>query len=350
MADLKQLLRPHILGLKPYSSARDEYTGQEGVFLDANENPYSFADYPGINRYPDPLQRALKARLSELKAVPEAHLFIGNGSDEVIDLLIRAFCNPGEDRIIIMPPTYGMYEVSAGINQVGVKAIPLDSAFQPQVEEILAQADAKDKILFICSPNNPSGNLIDQAKIEVLLGGFAGIIVIDEAYIDFAPEGSSFVSLVASNPRIVVMQTLSKAYGMAGLRLGVGIAHPDMIHILNLVKPPYNINLLSQQAALEKLDHVQQLDQEKALILSERSRLAQALLDFPMVQHIFPSDANFLLVRIAHAREVYEELLGHFVILRDRSRFIHCEDCLRITIGTFDENNALLEALKRIQA
>lgn len=345
MATLKQLVRPHILALKPYSSARDEYTGKEGVFLDANENPYGFSAYPGINRYPDPMQKALKSRLSELKGVPEEQLFIGNGSDEVIDLLIRAFCEPGKDRIIILPPTYGMYEVSAGIHHVGVKAIALDEHFQPRVEELLAGLEAQDKILFLCSPNNPSGNLLDREKVDQILDQFPGIVVLDEAYIDFAPDGSSFASKVGQNPRVLVMQTLSKAYGMAGLRLGIGIAHPELIAILNLIKPPYNINLLSQQAALEKLDHQDEFEQEKALILSERKRLSAELANFPQVRKIFPSDANFLLVQIDDARGVYERLLQHFVILRDRSRFIHCDDCLRITIGTLDENNRLLEVL-----
>jgi histidinol-phosphate aminotransferase len=345
MADLKQLVRPHILGLKPYSSARDEYSGKEGVFLDANENPYSFPSYPGINRYPDPMQMALKGRLSELKGVPEEHFFIGNGSDEVIDLLIRAFCEPGKDRILILPPTYGMYEVSAGIHNVGVKRIPLDKDFQPNVEEILQGLEEEDKLLFLCSPNNPSGNLLDKEKVEALLEGFPGIVVLDEAYIDFAPKGSSLAGKVMNHPRLLVMQTLSKAYGMAGLRLGIGIAHPDLIAILNLIKPPYNVNVLSQQAALDKLDHPHQFEQEKALILAERKRLAEALSAFPQVRKIYPSDANFLLVKIDDARGVYERLLRHFVILRDRSRFIHCEDCVRITVGTIDENNRLLEVL-----
>jgi histidinol-phosphate aminotransferase len=345
MTEIERLVRPHLLGLKPYSSARDEYSGTEGVFLDANENPFDDANHPGINRYPDPHQAALKNRLAEIKGVPADQIFIGNGSDEVIDLLIRAFCEPGKDSIIILPPTYGMYEVSATINNVGIHSIPMLPGFQPDVERILNECRESDKILFLCSPNNPSANLLDADKIQQLIDGFKGIVVLDEAYIDFAPEGSSFVRKVMQHPRLVISQTLSKAWGMAGLRLGIAIAQPEMIRLLDKIKPPYNVNLLSQQVALKKLNEEAAFDAQKEEILRERDRVMKELKGISGVEIVFPSDANFVLARIKNAKWVYQKMLEKFIILRDRSKFVLCEDAIRITIGTREENDAMLRGL-----
>ncbi len=346
MADLKSLVRPHLLNIKPYSSARDEYSGKVGIFLDANENPFERKDFPGVNRYPDPYQYEVKKLLSELKAVPPQQIFLGNGSDEVIDLLIRAFCEPGKEGIVILPPTYGMYEVSASIHNVGIKKIQLTDNFQLDVECILSQVDKKDKILFICSPNNPSGNLLDKKDILELAGGFEGIIVIDEAYIDFAAEGSSLVAELGNYPNMLVMQTLSKAWGFAGLRMGLAFASVEMIALLNKIKPPYNINFLSQQAAIEGLKHGDQVIEWVKILNKERENLALDLSSLYFVEKVYPSDANFILVKMKNAREVYEQLLEKLIIVRDRSKVVLCDNALRISVGTTEENQKLLEALK----
>ena len=348
MADIKSLVRPHLLDIKPYSSARDEYSGKVGVFLDANENPFERENYPGVNRYPDPYQYDVKALLSNLKNVPIQQIFLGNGSDEVIDLLIRAFCEPSEDSIIILPPTYGMYEVSASIHNVGIKKIQLTTDFQLDVKSILSQVDKNDKILFICSPNNPSGNLLNKADILELAGGFEGIIAIDEAYIDFASEGTSLVAELNNFPNMIVMQTLSKAWGFAGLRLGLAFASVEMISLLNKIKPPYNINLLSQQAAIEGLKNAEQVKDWVKILIAERDRLAFELGNLDFVEKVYPSDANFILVKMEKAREVYEKLLHKLIIVRDRSKVVLCDNALRISIGTVEENQKLLEALKNL--
>jgi len=348
MASIKSLVRPHLLDIKPYSSARDEYSGKVGVFLDANENPFERENYPGVNRYPDPYQYDVKALLSKLKSVPIQQIFLGNGSDEVIDLLIRAFCEPGEDSIVILPPTYGMYEVSASIHNVGIKRIQLTPDFQLDVKSIFSQVDKNDKILFICSPNNPSGNLLKRADILELAGGFEGIIAIDEAYIDFAPDGTSLVSELENFPKMLIMQTLSKAWGFAGLRLGLGFASVEMISLLNKIKPPYNINLLSQKAAIEGLQNADQVESWVKTLISERELLALEIAKLDFVEKVFPSDANFILVKMKNARQVYDQLLHKLIIVRDRSKVVLCDDSLRISIGTSEENHKLLEALKNL--
>ena len=348
MASIQSLVRPHLLDIKPYSSARDEYSGKEGVFLDANENPFERENVPGVNRYPDPYQYDVKVLLSKLKSVPIQQIFIGNGSDEVIDLLIRAFCEPGKDSIIILPPTYGMYEVSASIHNVGIKKIELTADFQLDVQSVLSKVSENDKILFICSPNNPSGNLLNRKDILELAGGFEGIIAIDEAYIDFAPDGTSLVSELEKFPNMLVMQTLSKAWGFAGLRLGLGFASVEMISLLNKIKPPYNINLLSQKAAIEGLQNADQVKSWVKTLIIEREQLAMEIEKLDFVEKVFPSDANFILVKMQNARQVYDQLLQKLIIVRDRSKVVLCDNSLRISIGTSEENQKLLAALKNL--
>ena len=318
------------------------------MFLDANENPFERENVPGVNRYPDPYQYDVKVLLSKLKSVPIQQIFIGNGSDEVIDLLIRAFCEPGKDSIIILPPTYGMYEVSASIHNVGIKKIELTADFQLDVQSVLSKVSENDKILFICSPNNPSGNLLNRKDILELAGGFEGIIAIDEAYIDFAPDGTSLVSELEKFPNMLVMQTLSKAWGFAGLRLGLGFASVEMISLLNKIKPPYNINLLSQKAAIEGLQNADQVKSWVKTLIIEREQLAMEIEKLDFVEKVFPSDANFILVKMQNARQVYDQLLQKLIIVRDRSKVVLCDNSLRISIGTSEENQKLLAALKNL--
>ncbi|MEL6254012.1 MAG: histidinol-phosphate transaminase, partial [Bacteroidota bacterium] len=325
--EIKKLVRKHVLTLKPYSSARDEYKGKEGVFLDANENPFGSVSGGSYNRYPDPYQRKLKSKLAQLKGLKEEQIFLGNGSDEIIDLLYRTFCEPMEDRVMTFPPTFGMYEASAGINQVEVLSVPLTSQYQLDLEGIETQLDDKVKIVFICSPNNPTGNLIDRSLIEEVLGKSTGLVVVDEAYGDFAPEASS-LNLLENYPRLVVLQTFSKAWGMANLRLGMGFSNPDIISMLNKVKMPYNVNGLSQQMALEALSRVELRDQMVEKLLEEREYLKTELEKQGLVQHIYPSDANFILVRFDQAERRYKELIGQQVVVRNRSKVLLCEDCL----------------------
>ncbi len=341
------LLRPHIRALVPYASARDDYAGTEGVFLDANENAYGSVTATPYHRYPDPYQRAVKARLAQWRGVSPEQIFLGNGSDEAIDLLIRAFCRPGHDNVLTLPPTYGMYAVSARLHEAEVREIPLTSDFQPVVSEVLAQADAASKLLFLCSPNNPSGNLLDEHAVATLLTDFPGVVVLDEAYIDFCPE-RSWLSRLDQYPRLVILQTFSKAWGMAALRLGVAYAHPDLIRVLNRIKPPYNLNEVTQQAALTALA---QPEAQKALVhllKIQRTTLTRDLQTLPLVREVFPSEANFLLVRMHRAAEVFAALLDQKIIVRDRSRVSRCENCLRITVGTAEENQVLLAALQDI--
>lgn len=348
--DPHKLLRPHLASLKPYSSARDEYTGKEGVFLDANENPYGSAGLQeDFNRYPDPYQHEVKTAISKIKGVPPTSIFLGNGSDEPIDLLIRAFCEPGKDAIIIVPPTYGMYEVSAGINNVEIVKVPLNENFQLDVKGVLSAASAQTKILFLCSPNNPTGNLLRKEDVLTLLHQFPGLVVIDEAYIDFAPE-SGFVHNLEQLPNLVVLQTLSKAWGLAGLRLGMAFAGVDIIRILNRIKPPYNIPSPSQNIVLEALANVGAKQKMVADIMTQKEILEEALKVLPLVEHVYPSDANFLLVRVPRPKEIYQFLVGQKVIVRDRSNVMHCHGCLRITVGTQKENEALLKALAKVKA
>lgn len=338
---MQHLVRANILKLAPYSSARHEFEGEADVFLDANENPFD----TGYNRYPDPLQHEVKTQLGAIKGVAVENIFLGNGSDEAIDLLIRIFCEPQKDHIIILPPTYGMYKVSASISNVALRQVPLTSDFQPDVDAILEVADAHSKLLFLCSPNNPTGNSFEHARVEQLLKNFKGIVVVDEAYIDFSSQASC-TTLLEKYPNLVVMQTFSKAWGMAGIRLGIAYASKEIIGLFNKVKPPYNINSLTQNAALQALKNHAKQQQQVEEILEERAMLATALIEFDFVQKVYPSDANFLLVRVDEPNELYRYLVKEKIIVRNRSSVLLCEGCLRITVGTKSENIRLLEVLK----
>jgi histidinol-phosphate aminotransferase len=342
--DLEKLLRPHISKIKPYSSARDEYSGKAGIFLDANENPYGSLAAGNFNRYPDPYQLDIKIKLAEVKDVPANQIFLGNGSDEAIDLLMRAFCNPSQDNIILLPPTYGMYEVSAGINDIAIKRVNLSPDYQLRPEAILAAVDERTKIIFICSPNNPSGNKVRRSDIYEVLNNFNGIVVVDEAYIDFSDE-PSFTTELTNYPNLLVMQTFSKAWGLASLRLGMAYASKEIIKILNLIKPPYNISGLTQEKVLEALDNSSAIQRVVEDTLAERAFLKTELEKFPFVSTIYPSHANFLLIKTEGARKIYEYLIEQTIIIRDRSKVVLCEDCLRISVGTRNENEALLKAL-----
>jgi histidinol-phosphate aminotransferase len=345
--DLHKLLRPHIASLKPYSSARDEYSGKEGIFLDANENGLGSVSDQDFNRYPDPYQTALKVKLGTIKQVPPENIFLGNGSDEAIDLLFRAFCNPGKDNVIIMPPTYGMYEVSAGINDVAIKKVSLSPSFDMDVKGVLAAADDQTKIIFICSPNNPSGNSINRKAIYQVLAAFNGLVVIDEAYIDFSEE-PGFSREIMQFPNLLVMQTLSKAWGLASLRLGMAYASEEIIGILNKIKPPYNISGLTQDTVLKAFENTALLKNMVQEILAEKENLMHALNQMNNVEMVYPSQANFLLVKVPMANQVYQELIHKKVIVRDRSKVQHCNDCLRITVGNKEENKQLIKALKEV--
>lgn len=347
--DIRALLRPHLRSLKPYSSARDEYTGKVGTFLDANENPLGSASGGQHNRYPDPLAREVKQLLSPILGVGEEQIFLGNGSDEAIDLLFRAFCEPNKDRVMLLPPTYGMYQVSAAINGVETVQYPLTESFQLDLNAIRTGLIANVKMVFVCSPNNPTGNCIKQESIEALLEWMAedGLVIVDEAYVDFAPE-QELIPLLEKYPHLVLLRTFSKAWGMANLRLGMAIGHPDLIQELNKIKPPYNVNGMSQQLALEALREENRKKEMVEIILREREKLAEALTNIAFVSQVFPSDANFLLVQVDHARQRYEELIASQIIVRDRSRVQLCEECLRFTIGSPEENQELLRALQQL--
>ena len=345
--DITSLLRPHLRQLQPYTSARDEYSGSEGVFLDANENPFGSSTSQDFNRYPDPYQTALKEEIAKIKGASPAQLFLGNGSDEAIDLLFRAFCIPGQDNVILLPPTYGMYGVSAAINGVEVRNVSLTPEFQLQPEKILASIDAHSKILFICSPNNPSGNAVKREDIIFLLENFSGIVVVDEAYIDFY-EGASLLTVLDQHPNLLVMQTLSKAWGLASLRLGMAFASPELIRVLNQIKPPYNISGLTQETVLSALHNKEKVDEFIQLILEEREFLRKELERLPYILRVHNSDANFLLVQFEHPNQVYEDLVKEKIIVRNRSSVLHCAGCLRITVGTRAESIALLQALDKV--
>ncbi|HHU00581.1 histidinol-phosphate transaminase [Xiashengella succiniciproducens] len=345
MKPLEELLRPNILNLKPYSSARDEYTGDSGIFLDANESPFN---YP-YNRYPDPYQRKLKQVIGKVKSVEPDHIFLGNGSDEAIDLLFRAFCRPGIDNVVAIDPTYGMYSVAAATNDTPVKSVLLNEDFSLSAEAVLAAADNNTKLIWLCSPNNPTGNCFDNAAIEKIVRDFAGIVVLDEAYTDFAP-GTSFLPRLGEYPNLVILQTFSKAWGMAGIRLGMAFARPEIIRVLSRIKYPYNLNILTQKKALELIESNK--DRVKFWVeqlITERGRLADFLLTLPFVRKVFPSDANFLLVSTDDPKGIYNHLIDKEIIVRDRSSVTLCEGCLRITVGTHDENVSLAEALKKFR-
>ena len=341
--EIANLVRPNIRKLVPYSSARSEFKGKAEVFLDANENPFE----TGLNRYPDPLQWKLKAAISQLKGVPAEQIFLGNGSDEAIDLVVRIFCEPRQDHILILPPTYGMYQVSADIADVGIRSVSLTSDFQPDVEAILAAADEHSKILFICSPNNPTGNDVELERIRSLCAQFRGIVVVDEAYIDFSNQASC-TSLLSEFPNLIVLQTFSKAWGMAGIRLGMAFASLEIIQLFNKVKPPYNINQLTQQIALEALETSQDdYRQLLSTLLNERERLLKGLGELKFVEKIFPSDANFILVKMDDPNGTYQYLVEEGIIVRNRNSVHLCAGSLRITVGRPEENDALLTALNK---
>ena len=342
-ATISGLVRKNVRALKPYASARDEYDAarESMVFLDANENPFG----DGLNRYPDPRQRKLKAQIAQWRGIPADRILLGNGSDEVLDLLFRVFCEPGRDRVITLPPTYGMHKVLAGINAVEPVEIPLDESFQPRVGEILEQAGVDTKLLFLCSPNNPTGNRMDPGKVQALLEGFPGIVVVDEAYVDFT-GAESLTRELDRHPRLVVVQTFSKAMGLAGLRLGMAMAHPKIIEYLNRIKPPYNVNELTQQKALEALKGLEAKKADISRLLRERGHLEESLRSLPCVREVFPSEANFLLVRMDDADSRYEDLLKRGIVVRNRSGQVGCASTLRFTVGTPEENLKLLEALR----
>ncbi|HMR16085.1 MAG TPA: histidinol-phosphate transaminase [Mariniflexile sp.] len=343
--NIQNLIRPTIKALKPYSSARDEFQGvtDNMVFLDANENPFE----NGVNRYPDPHQIKLKAILSEIKGVSAKNILLGNGSDEVLDLIFRAFCEPNQDNIVILPPTYGMYEVLANLNAIGIKKVNLDADFQPKVEEILNAADANSKVLFICSPNNPSGNSFTSEAIETLVRNFKGIVVIDEAYIDFS-DAESWVSKFDQYPNLIVSQTLSKAYAMAGIRLGICYASTEIITVLNTIKPPYNINELTQKKAIELLNFKDLATNQIADILKERTALISELKSIRYISKIYPTDANFVLVKVDDANKRYNQLIEKGIVIRNRTTQTGCENTLRLTVGTPKENEILIKALLSI--
>ena len=342
--ELDKLVRPNIKTLKPYSSAKDEYTGDAKILLDANENSLGSPLTKWYNRYPDPYQQKLKEKLAFVKQIAANQIFIGNGSDECIDILFRTFCEPGKDNIIICPPTYPMYEVSANINDIAIQKAPLLSDYQLNLAHIEQLVNLNTKIIWICSPNNPTGNSLDRIDIETILNHFEGIVVVDEAYINFSKQ-KSFIQSLIDYPNLVVLQTLSKAWGLAGLRLGMCFASPQIIGYLNKVKAPYNINIVTQELALQALEEVGQVNDMIKLLVDMRIALAQVIASMPHVIQVFPSDTNFILVKIPHARKLYEFLMSKGIIVRDRSALELCEDSLRITVGTEQENTVLVDAM-----
>lgn len=339
--DIRELLRENIRTLAPYSTARDEYQGELGIYLDANENPYD----NNYNRYPDPHQKNLKRRLAEIKGVPVEKIFIGNGSDEPIDLVFRLFCEPRRHNAVSIAPTYGMYKVAAAINDVQMREVQLEPGFTLDAEKLLAATDENTRLLFLCSPNNPSGNCFPKKEIEKVIRRFNGIVILDEAYIDFAGQ-PGFLSELDEYPNLVILQTLSKAWGMAGLRLGLAFAQPLIVDTLSRVKYPYNINVVTQKIVLEQLRRSP--NAQIAEIVSERGRVLEGLAKNPVIRKIHPTDANFVLVEVDEPRTIYDRLIGAGIIVRDRSRIKGCEGCLRITIGTPEENDRLLETLKKL--
>lgn len=342
---LENITRESVKKLKPYSSARDEFKdfNQEMIFLDANENPFD----NGINRYPDPHQQILKKEISTIKKIPADCIVLGNGSDEVLDLIFRAFCEPKEDNIVIMPPTYGMYKVLAEVNNIACKEVVLNEDFSLSIERIQEKIDTKTKLLFLCTPNNPTANTFEVQKIERLLKTFTGLVVVDEAYIDFTNQ-ESWVQRLEEFPNLIVCQTLSKAYGMAGIRLGMGFASKEIIAILKKIKPPYNVNQLTQQKALEKLQNKKEYEAQLQLILQERTRLVTELEKIVFIEKVFSTEANFILFKVDDAHKRYQQLLEKGIVARNRTTQVHCENCLRITVGTEKENDAVLHILQQL--
>lgn len=342
MKPLNELVRKNIWALKPYSSARNEYSGHVAhVFLDANENPYN-APY---NRYPDPLQTDVKTLLSKIKGVPSDCIFLGNGSDEAIDLVYRCFCEPCTDNVVAIDPTYGMYQVCADINNVEYRSVQLDENFQMSADELLAACDSNTKVIWICSPNNPSGNDIDRNEIEKVINNFDGIVVVDEAYSDFSQQ-PSFRSDLANFPNVIVLNTMSKAWGCAAIRLGMAFASKDIIDIFNKVKYPYNINILTQDKAIELLKDTSDVQRWVSILLEERHRVMEAFSLLPICEKIYPTASNFFLAKVTDAQRIYDYLVDKGVIVRNRTRITLCDNCLRITIGTRTENNELMGALR----
>ena len=341
--DINGWVRPNILAMEPYSSARDEFKGEASVYLDANENPYNRP----YNRYPDPMQWKLKERIAEVKSVPKDSILLGNGSDEPIDLIIRAFCVPGKDSILTLEPTYGMYQVAAEVNDIYCKKVKLTADFQINLPELLSAIDTTVKAIFICSPNNPTGNSLKRSDIYKILDGFEGIVVVDEAYIDFSAD-SSLSKNLNDYGNLIVLQTLSKAWGAAGIRLGMAFASPEIIAVLNKIKYPYNVNQLTQEKALEILNNQSKMEEQLKAILEERTRLQQELNDLPLIMKIYPTDANFILVRVDDANAVYAKLASDGIIVRNRNKVTLCANCLRITVGTPEEDDALLKALRKM--
>lgn len=346
--NINSIIRDNIKKLKPYSSARDEYKDASSfnmIFLDANENPFE----NGVNRYPDPQQNLVKDELSKIKEIPKENILLGNGSDEVLDLIFRAFCEPYKDNIITLPPTYGMYGVLADLNAIENRQVLLSNQFQPKTDEILTKVDSNSKILFLCSPNNPSGNSFSKEKVEYLLDRFNGLVVLDEAYIDFSTQ-KSWLAKLEKYPNLIITQTLSKAYGMAGIRLGICYASKEIIQILNNIKPPYNINSLTQQKALNRLQNYSEISNEISQIISERKRLKKELeCCVNYIEKVYESDANFLLIKVDDANKRYQELIEYGVVIRNRTTQPMCENCLRISVGICEENQVLIRALKAIQ-
>jgi len=342
MINLNELVRENVRNLTPYSCARDEFKGDAGVFLDANENPYG-----NLNRYPDPYQRELKTAISRLKGVEEEKIFLGNGSDEIIDLTFRIFCNPGTDKALLFTPTYGMYEVSASVNDIKTIKIPLSDTFQLDIERIKQNlSDNQIKVAFICSPNNPSGNSMNYHDVEFLIANFNGIVLIDEAYIDFSDK-QSIIRLIDKFDNLVVMQTFSKAFGLASVRVGMAFSNPGIIHYYNKMKPPYNISSINQKAVLEKLKKSDEYKEQVTQIKEEKSRLMVTLSKLKIVEKVYPSDANFVLVKVSDANFIYNTLVDGGIIVRNRNNVV--EKCLRITVGTPAENRKLIQALKAIE-
>ena len=347
--NLNNLLRENIKNLTPYSSARDEFQGEASIYLDANENAYGSPLDENYNRYPDPLQFKVKQKITAIKGVPVRNIFLGNGSDEAIDILFRSFCRPSIDNVILVPPTYGMYQVSANINDIAVQNVPLTAEYQLNLEGIAEAINPNTKLIFVCSPNNPTGNSINREDVETLLANFNGIVVVDEAYINYSRQ-KSFIQELTEYGNLVVLQTLSKAWGLAGLRIGMAFASEEIIEVFNRVKPPYNINEASQKLALKALDNFDQVNQWIKETLLERDKLVLGLKKFSFVLDIYPSDANFILVKTVLPKVIYQFLVEKGIIVRDRSKIELCEGCLRITIGMPSENIQLLNTLNSFSA
>ena len=346
MINIPDLLRENIKKLSPYSSARDEYRGNIGIFLDANENSFGSIPAGDLNRYPDPHQQEIKRKLSKIKNVNVENIFIGNGSDEAIDLFMRAFCEPGKESIMIMPPTYGMYKVAADINNVNVIEVPLTNTFQIATDYVINNITQSTKLIFICSPNNPSGNLLDRKSILKIVNNFNGLVVIDEAYIDFTAE-ESWISELKSFNNLVVLQTFSKAWGLANIRVGMAYANEIIISVLNKIKYPYNVNGVSQQIIIDALESESKKNEVVNRIIFQRDKLAEALSTLSIIEEVFSTDSNFILARVKDANNIYDYLLENKIIVRNRSNIINCKECLRFTVGREEENNKLLEILSK---